>query len=168
MVTFRQAIGAAVGAAIIVGGLAASTAGARATPVSPVPSATVAASSHRAGARPVALTLRIRYEMQCGWPGAGPLTIRLPDAMVVPTALARSAVLLDGKPAASVGHRGHRIVLGLPPRPQILCDVIGPGALTIVFTRRARFGNPSIAGIYRLRVTKGSLAFDARLTIQPR
>ncbi|HKB93571.1 MAG TPA: hypothetical protein VKC62_04980, partial [Gaiellaceae bacterium] len=64
--------------------------------------------------------------------------------------------------------RGHRIVLGLPPRPQILCDAIAPGTLTVAFTRAARLGNPKLPGTYRLRITKGTLEFQASLIIRRR
>jgi hypothetical protein len=133
-----------------------------------VPSATVVLSTYRAGARPVAVTVRLRYEMQCGWPGPGPLTIRLPAAMPVPLAIPPAAVLIDGKPAKRVGGSGHGIVLDLPPRSQILCDVIAPGTLTIALTRAATLENPKTPGAYRLHATKGSLAFVATLTIRPR
>ena len=43
----------------------------REDPVIPAPAITVAVSTARAAARPVVLTLRLHYEMQCGWPGAG-------------------------------------------------------------------------------------------------
>jgi hypothetical protein len=163
--TFRRTVTATAAAAILPGLGGAPPAGATAMPG---PSATVALSTHRAGARPVALTLRLRFEMQCAWPGTGPLTIRLPAAMSVPLRIAPATVLIAGKPAMRVGHSGHRVVLGLPPRPQILCDAIAPGTLTITFTRAARLGNPKLADIYRLAATKGSLEFRATLTIDPR
>jgi hypothetical protein len=131
------------------------------------PSATVALSTHRAGARPVAVTLRLRYDMQCGWPGIGPLTIRLPTAMTVPLPAIRAAtVLVDGKPPTHLASHGHRVELALPPRPQILCDAIAPGTLTITFTRASNLGNPRLPARYELHATKGSLAFQATLIIR--
>jgi hypothetical protein len=159
---FRQTIGAI--AALGFCCLAAPLAGAWASTEGP--SAVVVLSSDRAGARPVVTIVRLRYEMQCAWPGPGPLTIRLPAEMSVPLAIASSAVLIDGKPAKRLGKSGHRVVLALPPRPEILCDVIAPGTLTATFTRAARLGNPVARGTYRLRGTKGSLTFHATLTIR--
>jgi len=78
------------------------------------------------------------------------------------------ALLIDGRPAKRVRYSGHRVVLGLPPRPRILCDSIAHGTLTITFTRAARLGNPKSPGRYRLRATKASFAFLAMLTIRPR
>jgi len=63
------------------------------------------------------------------------------------------------------GH-GHRVVLDLPPRPQILCDAIAAGTLTITFTPASRLGNPRIPGAYQLHATKNSLAFLAKLIIR--
>jgi hypothetical protein len=44
--------------------------------------------------------------------------------------------------------------------------VIGPGRLTITFTRAARIGNPSAPGVYALRIVKGKLAFPARFVVK--
>jgi len=164
-VPFRQMIGTAVAATVLCGfgGVAAA-----AVTSTPPPSVTLVLSTNRAGARPVAITLRLRYDMQCGWPGPGPVTIQLPTTMSIPPAIPPSALLVDGKPAKHVGHSGHRVVLGLPPRPQILCDAIAPGTLTITFTRAADLGNPTTPGTCRLHVTIGSLTLLATLTIHPR
>jgi hypothetical protein len=48
-----------------------------------------------------------------------------------------------------------------------MCDVIGPGRLTILFTRAARFGNPARAGTYTIIVTRRASTFSARFTIRP-
>lgn len=143
---------------IVATALAASVAGQQ--------SSTVALSSHRASARPVVLTLRLHYEMQCGWPGPGPLTIRLPEAMAVPSVVRPAAIQINGNAAKRVGGSGHQIVLDLPPRPPILCDAIAPGTLVVRFTTGARLGNPKRAGTYTLRATKGSLAFSAPVPIR--
>jgi hypothetical protein len=45
--------------------------------------------------------------------------------------------------------------------------VIGPGRLTIRFSRAARLGNPPRAGNYTLTVSNGSTRFSARYTIRP-
>jgi hypothetical protein len=64
-----------------------------------------------------------------------------------------------------VSVRGHVVSVGMPKRPQIMCDVIGPGRLTIVLTPSARITNPATAGPYRVTAHKGALAFAARLTV---
>jgi hypothetical protein len=133
----------------------------------PPPSASVVLSTHRAAARPVGVTLLLRYGMQCAWPGKGPLQVLFPAALRVPAKIPPAAVLLDGKPAASVVRSGRRVLLALPPRPAVLCDVIAPGTLKVEFTRAATLGNPSAPGTYVLRVRKGSLALDAKIVIRP-
>jgi hypothetical protein len=150
--------------------LATALAGSFAAAASALPglpqSATASLSSARAGARPVALTLELEYDMQCGYPGPGPVVVGLPAAEHVPVALARSQVLVNGHPAASVQVSGHRVDVGLAPAPQVMCDVIGPGRLTIVFSSAAGLGNPARAGSYTIDVTRASTALSARLTVQ--
>ena len=90
------------------------------------------------------VAVQLRYEMQCGWPGPGTVTIRFPTAMAVPSAIPATSVLAEGKPAPSVVSRGRQETVRLPPRKGIMCDVIGPGRLTITFTRAARIGYPEL------------------------
>ena len=127
--------------------------------------ATVSLSSPRAGARAVALTLELEYDMQCGYPGPGPVVIELPAAERVPAALARSQVLLDGHPAVSIAISGHRVEIGLASEPRVICDEIGPGRLTILFSRAAGLGNPLRAGTYTVAVARASTALSAEFTI---
>jgi hypothetical protein len=135
--------------------------------VIPVPSIAVSLSTPHAGARPVAVSLRLRYEMQCGWPGPGSLVIRFPAGMLLPARLPAGAVLVNGKAATAAGPAGatRDVTVGLPRRPQIMCDAIGPGTLTVAFTRAARLGNPKAAGSYVLRATHGGDRFSGRLAI---
>jgi hypothetical protein len=131
----------------------------------PAQSATVQVSPARAGAHPVALTLKLGYEMQCGYPGPGPVVVQLPAAELVPARIPRAAVLVDGKGAPGVQVAGHAISVALPPRPQVMCDVIGPGKLTIVFTRAAGLGNPSSGGSYTVTATRGTTPVRARFSV---
>jgi hypothetical protein len=135
--------------------------------VIPAPSIAVTLSTLHAGARPVAVTLRLRYEMQCGWPGPGSLVIRFPAAMRLPATLPAGAVLVNGTGAFAAGPTGasRDLTVGLPKRPQLMCDAIGPGTLTVAFTRAARLGNPHAAGSYVLRVTHGADRFSGRFAI---
>jgi hypothetical protein len=103
-------------------------------------------SSQRAGRRPVTLTLKLGYEMQCGYPGPGPVVVTFPVAWRLPAKLGATPVLVDGKAAVSASLSGHTVKVGLAPPPQIMCDVIGPGTLTIQFTRGDDIGSPLKAG----------------------
>ena len=128
----------------------------------------VSLSSHLAHARPVAVALTLRYEMQCSWPGPGSLTIRLPQAMAVPARIDPSSVLVDRRPATAVSvSRTGGVTVALPQRPQIMCDVIGPGTLTVSFSRSARLGNPNAAGSYLVRASKPGVAVSGRIAIVP-
>jgi hypothetical protein len=126
----------------------------------------VALSSARAGAHPVVVTARLHYEMQCGWPGPGSLVFRFP-AGVLPTRLAAGSVLVNGKPAVATRAAAtpRDVSVGLPARPQIMCDAIGPGTVTVVFTRSARIRNPKLAGSYVLRATHAAERFTGTFVI---
>ena len=150
-------------AAGVLAGLACAAPSVAQTP--PSETATVQVSPARVGARPVALTLTLGYEMQCGYPGPGPVVVQLPAAELVPARIARTAVLLDGKAAPGVQVAGHAISVALPPRPQVMCDVIGPGKLTITFTRAAGLGNPSRGGSYTVTATRGTTPVRARFSV---
>ena len=103
-------------------------------------------SSRAAGTRPVTLTLKLGYEMQCGYPGPGPVVITFPASWRLPAKLGNAPALVNGKPALSVALSGHTVKVGLTPPPQIMCDAIGPGTLTIQFTRGDNIGSPLRAG----------------------
>jgi hypothetical protein len=103
-------------------------------------------SSQRAGTRPVTLTLKLGYEMQCGYPGPGPVVVTFPATWRLPAKLGATPVLVNGKAAVSASVSGHTVKVGLAPPPQIMCDEIGPGMLTIQFTRGDNIGSPLKAG----------------------
>jgi hypothetical protein len=117
-------------------------------PMLPTQSISLAASSLQVGAHPVALTFTFRYEMQCGDPGTGPVVLQFPAAMSVPSRVAKGSVLLNGTAPSSVAVKGAKITVGIPPRSGVMCDVIGPGTLTVVLERSAGIGNPKSAGTY--------------------
>ena len=56
--------------------------------------------------------------------------------------------------------------VALPPRPEVMCDVIGPGRLTIAFSRAAGLGNPAAAGSYTVTARRQAAAFAARFAIR--
>lgn len=131
----------------------------------PLQSSSVSVSSLVAGMRPVTLTLTLQYDMQCGYPGPGPVVVTLPRGEAIPATLAASAVLVDGHRATSVSLSGRTVSVGLAPEPPIMCDVIGPGRLVIAFTRSAGLGNPARKGGYTVLATRGAASFGARFTI---
>ena len=94
---------------------------------------TVTLSSHATSARGVRLTVVLRYEVQCGYPGVAPVVLTLPGR--VPAAVPAASVLVNGKPARKVAVRGHNVTVTMPPPPQILCDSITLGRLTLLFTQ---------------------------------
>jgi len=136
-----------------------------AAPAAGATSALVSLSSHRPGAKPVVLTIVLRYEMQCGYPGPGPIGVTLPAQMRMPTRIPRTAVLVDGHIAPSVAVSGRTISIGLPRPPQIMCDEISDGELTIAFTRSAGLENPARAGSYTLTASRSPSTFRARFAI---
>jgi hypothetical protein len=143
--------------------------GAPQQPISPIVgglgAATASAAPGRAGARPVKLTLTIEVELQCGRLQHGPVLVSLPWAMHLGASLARTAVLLDGKPPAAVRLAGHSIDISVPPTTGIVCDVMSPGKVTIVFTRAAGFGNPPAAGRYAVTIRAGRTSGTAHLVV---
>jgi hypothetical protein len=128
-------------------------------------SASISVSSSRAGERPVALTLTLRYEMQCGYPGSGSLTVKLPAQEQLPASFSSASALLDGSRVAVAVAAGKQLRVELPARPHVMCDVIGPGKLTLAFTKAARLGNPAKAGTYSVSAQAGSRSFNATLRI---
>jgi hypothetical protein len=165
-----------VGFALAAALSAAATAAAASPPVGPVPVSpvttpnnlptTATLSSTRAGAKPVELTLKVRYEMVCGQPGTGQAIVTLPAEAIVPGRIVPSAVLVDGKIAPSVSVSGHDVSIGMPPRPHgVSCLVVGPGTLTLTLTRAAGIGNPKAAGTYTIRVRRNTKEFRARVNV---
>jgi hypothetical protein len=165
------AAGFAIGSAwgdtppIVVGASTSTTTAAAPSPSPLASSASVSVSSRRAGERPVALTLTLRYEMQCGYPGSGTLIVKLPAQEQLPASFAAGSALLDGKRAGVTLAAGKELRVALPARPGVMCDVIGPGKLTLVLTKVARLGNPARAGTYSVTASVGSRTFHAALAI---
>lgn len=115
---------------------------------------TIALSSHAAGA-PVQIGLGGTYDMQCGWPGPR-IEVMFPPAERLPARIARTSVLVDDKPPATVTRSGQTVSLTIARPSGVMCDAIGPGVARIVFTRAAHIVNPRHAGLYRLSVRHGT------------
>jgi hypothetical protein len=158
----RAAWAVTVGAALIMGGAAAARPAADDPGLNSV-SATL--SSARAGARPVAVTLTMHMELQCGRLIGGALVVRLPAQERVPATVAATAVQVGGKPAGAVAVKGHILTVSVPRPRGMMCDSIGPGKLTLVLTRAANLGNPMSAGKYPLVIARGNEQFKTMLAI---
>jgi len=129
-------------------------------------SASVSVAPNLARAQPVSVTLVLHYDMQCGYPGPGPIGVTFPAQVRLPSRIARTAVRVDGHAAPAVAVSGRSVRVGLAPPPQIMCDEISEGELTIVFTRAAGLGNPLHAGAYTLAASRGPSTFSARFAIR--
>jgi hypothetical protein len=125
----------------------------------------VITSSTAARAIPVALTVSLTFEMQCGNPGRSPLTLTLPPQMTVPVRIAASSVLVDGKPAKSVTTHGSKVTIAIAQPHFLTCDVIGMSTLTVMIGKRAGLGNPKTAGIYAFHVAIGPVKGAPKLRI---
>jgi hypothetical protein len=55
----------------------------------------------------------------------------------------------------------------VPPPKGILCTMLGPGSVTLVFTRAAKLRNPARAGSYRFTATHAEHTFRARFAVKP-
>lgn len=132
----------------------------------PAQSASVSLSSNRAGAKNVAVTFRLAYEMQCGWPGPGPLVVTFPAAERLPPKIAPAHVLLTGRPAPSVTRSGRTVSVAVPARSGMTCMVIAPGKATIEFTHAAGLGNPRTRGVYPVSVQRGKLVLRTSFPIR--
>jgi hypothetical protein len=156
---------------IVIGTNAPMTSTAVASTTSPTPSpspfassASLTVSNNRAGDRPVSMTLKLHYEMQCGSPGPGALVVTLPSSEQVPAHFSTSAALLDGKHVA-IRIASGKLRVSVPPPPRVMCDVIGPGTLTLQLTKAANLGNPAQPGSYVVVARKSSRTFEATLHI---
>ncbi len=132
----------------------------------PAQSASVSLSSDRAGANDVAVTLHLTYEMQCGWPGPGPLVVTFPAAERLSAKLSNTHVLLNGRPAMPVSRSGRSVSVSVPARAGVTCMVIGPGRVTIAFTSAAALGNPRMPGVYPISVQRGKLVLRTSFRIR--
>ena len=128
-------------------------------------SMTLAASTHKASAHRVRLSVTVSYRMQCHYPGAGPLVVTFPKALKVPKHLATGAVTLAGKPIAATVS-GRQVTVTIKPHVGALCGIVGPGLLKLVFTRTAKLVNPTRPGSYAFGATHTNHTFTAKLAIK--
>ncbi len=150
--------------ALILAGAAALAAGAGATP--PPGPATAVVSSARHGARPVALTVSFRAELQCGHLMAKAVALGLPAAAVVPRTVPAAAVVVAGRRASSVTVTGHTLTISLTPAIGLAtCNALTVGTARVTVGPAAMIGNPAAPGRYRISVASGGETYAAALTI---
>lgn len=137
------------------------------TAAAPPPSARLSVAPATAAAHPVVLALRLTYGMTCGYPGPGPIVVTLPAPMQLPSTIKRTAVLVDHKPAYSVGLSGRAVSVGFPPPPKVLCQTYTFGTLTLTFSAAAGLGNPARAGNYPVLVRRQRDRFRVDLVVVP-
>ena len=125
---------------------------------------TVGVSDTHPGVRPVALKVKFGSQLQCGQAIGPPLAVTFPAAERVPRTISSNTVRVNGKPPASVTVSGRQLTIRIS-RPEVLCDVIGPGTIAIAFTRAANLGNPPRAGTYRVSVRRGTQNVDGTFAI---
>jgi hypothetical protein len=154
------------GAVILMALLAAVPLSGAASNPADLPSMTVSASSHLARAEHVRVKVTLRYVMQCGYPGAGPLVVTFPSAVRLPKRFATGAVKLSGN-AAAARIKGRDVTVTIPPHSGVLCSTMGPGAVSLTFTRAAGLANPVRAGSYRFTATHAKHTFKAKLVVKP-
>jgi hypothetical protein len=159
----RGGVAAAVFFLAVLVGVPSAGAGANPRPIGA--SMTVAASPHTARAH-VRLKLTLRYEMRCGYPGAGRLVVTFPSALKLPKRFAAGAVRVAGKPLTAKVE-GRTVTVTIPPPKGTLCNVVSLGSLAVTFTRAAKLVNPTQAGTYRLRAAHAGHHFTASLAITP-
>jgi hypothetical protein len=129
------------------------------------PPTTAVLSSAAPGARPVVLTLKLHWEMQCGWPGAGSVSVTLPAAMKMASKLPAGAVRVDGR-TARFTRKGRTVTVFLPARkPKVMCNSITTGTLTLELTKAAQLGNPASAGSYTVAARHAGHSYAAAVKV---
>lgn len=126
---------------------------------------TVASSPRAAGAHRVRLSVTLRYQMQCSYPGAGDLTVTFPAAVKLPKRFAAGTIKLAGKPIAATV-KARKVTVSIPPPQGVLCGTVGPGSVTLVFTHKAKLSNPAQAGSYAFTAVHQKLTFAAKLAVK--
>jgi hypothetical protein len=105
------------------------------------------------------LTLKLHFEMTCGKPGAGPVTIQLPAKMQAPPSL----VVHIGTSPATASVSGNQVTVQLPQAHGVTCMSIVPGTLTLYL---AGVRNPATAGTYFVHAHLRTMAFTAQLAVR--
>ena len=106
------------------------------------------------------LTLKLRYEMQCGQPGPGWAIVRLPSHM---HALSSLAVRVNSTTVTGAKVAGSTATIPLPVHKGVTCMVIGPGIVTLSL---AGVRNPATPGTYVVKAQVRKLSFTATVAVR--
>ncbi len=128
--------------------------------------ATVTLSPAAAGARRVSMTVQLPATLQCGRPMGGPVSVTLPRGERMPSAIAATAVRVNGRASSKVAVAGRVVTVGLPVPRGITCMSIIEGTMKIVFAPAAGLGNPSAAGTYTVVVRQGKTGYLVPVSIK--
>jgi hypothetical protein len=121
-----------------------------------VPSqATAALSTAKAGARPVAVTLRFPALLVCGWL-KGTVSVTFPRAAGVPRRIAAPGVRLAGEPAAQVAVSGKSVAVTAAHAGGVTCHSMVLTDVLLTFTRAAQLRNPAVPGRYSIGIAYGT------------
>lgn len=135
-------------------------------PTSPIaPGATISLSSKKAGAKPVAVTIRIDAPLRCGIPFGLPVVVLLPRTSFVPRAIAGSTVLVNGKRSAKVTVSSRSVTVAVPAVHGMTCDSITDGREAVTFTSAAKLGNATKPGTYAVKIRRGTSTYAASVTL---
>jgi hypothetical protein len=134
-------------------------------PTGTAPGATVSLSSRKAGAKPVAVTIRIAAPLRCGIPFGSPVVVSLPRTSFVPRAIAGSAVLVNGKHSAKVTVSARSVTVAVPAVHGMTCDSITDGHEAVTFTSAAKLGNATSPGTYAVKIRRGTSTYAASVTL---
>ena len=131
----------------------------------PTNASTAALSTSAAGAKPVAITISLRTELQCGRLVGGSLVVTFPRKMRVPASINATSVLVGSRAAKSVTVARRVVTVAVPLPRGMICASIAPGMAKITFLRAAGLGNPKSPGVYTLTVRRGAATFGSRFRI---
>ncbi len=147
-------------------GVSIASAGVEITPSPLATSLSVSLSSRSPSARPVAVTLKIHAELQCGRLTAGTLVFRFPAAERLPKTIAAGSATISGQASAKVTVDGRAVTIIQKPRTGVMCDVIAPGIVTVLLAKTANVGNPASAGLYTVSLLRGTNATNAQFRVR--
>jgi hypothetical protein len=153
-------------ASLVLAGVGTASAGVHITPSPLATSLSVSLSSRSPGARPVAVTLKVHAELQCGRLTAGTLVFRFPAAERLPKTIAAGDATISGHASAKVTVEGRTVSIVQKPRTGVMCDVIAPGVVTVLLSKDAGLGNPASPGLYTVSLLRGTNATNAQFRVR--
>jgi hypothetical protein len=127
--------------------------------------ATAELSSAKAGARPVAVTLRFPALLVCGRL-RGTVSVVFPRAAGVPRRIAAPGVRLAGEPAARVAVARRSVAVTAASAGGVTCHSMRLADVILTFTRGAELRNPSVPGRYSIGIAYGTTRSTALVDIR--